>query len=60
MLVLSRKKGERICIGEEIVVTVLDLHKSQVRLGIEAPKDVDVFRAELTSRWENLVHSETE
>ncbi|MEK7281091.1 MAG: carbon storage regulator [Chloroflexota bacterium] len=56
MLVLSRKKGERIVISEGIVVTVLDLHKSKVRLGIEAPEDMEVLREELTCQEENEDH----
>lgn len=51
MLVLSRKKGERIHIGEDIVLTVLQLKNHQVRLGIEAPKDVDIFREEVRNQW---------
>lgn len=52
MLVLSRKVGQRIHIGEGIVLTVLHLRNRQVRLGIEAPEDVDVFREELRSQWQ--------
>ena len=47
MLVLSRKKGESIVIGEHIVVTVVDLRNGKVRLGVEAPKEVPVHRQEL-------------
>ena len=47
MLLLSRKKGERIVIGDNIVVTVTDLRKGEVRLGIEAPREVPVHRKEL-------------
>jgi carbon storage regulator len=47
MLVLSRKVGERILIGDEVVVTVLGVSAHQVRLGIEAPRSIDVLRAEL-------------
>ena len=47
MLVLNRKIGERIVIGEEIIVTVVAVHGQQVRLGIEAPPDVAVWRQEL-------------
>lgn len=47
MLVLSRRKGERIRIGEGIVVTILDSAKSQIRLGIEAPDNVEVHREEV-------------
>lgn len=47
MLVLNRKIGERIVIGDAIVVTVVSVHGQQVRLGIEAPPDVAVWRQEL-------------
>lgn len=47
MLVLSRQKDESIMIGDGIRITVVDVRGDKVRLGIEAPKDVKVFRAEL-------------
>lgn len=47
MLVLSRKPSERIRIGESIVVTVVRIDSNTVRLGIEAPDEVRVLRAEL-------------
>lgn len=47
MLVLSRKPGQSIIIGEDIVVTVLEIHGDQVRLGIEAPKELSVHREEI-------------
>ena len=47
MLVLSRKLGEKVRIGDRIVVTVLKVQGSTVRLGIEAPAEVRVLRAEL-------------
>ncbi|MBI1914092.1 MAG: carbon storage regulator [Planctomycetes bacterium] len=47
MLVLSRKKGERIRIGDEVVVTVPGSRKGKVRLGLEAPKDVAIVREEI-------------
>jgi carbon storage regulator len=47
MLVITRKNGERICIGDDVTVTVLDVAGSSVRLGIEAPSDVRVFRYEI-------------
>lgn len=48
MLVLSRKRGERICIGDDVVITVVRTGE-KVRLGVEAPKDVKIVRAELTA-----------
>lgn len=49
MLVITRKSGERICLGDEITITVLDIAGSSVRLGIEAPTEVPVYRHEI---WE--------
>jgi carbon storage regulator len=47
MLVLTRKLMEKLFIGDDICVTVVRLDGGQVRLGIEAPRDVTVVRAEL-------------
>lgn len=47
MLVLSRKPGEKICLGSDIIVTVLEIKGRQVRIGIEAPERVSILRAEL-------------
>ncbi len=47
MLVLSRRESERIKLGDSIVVTVVKVAGDRVRLGIEAPADVLVLRAEL-------------
>lgn len=47
MLVLTRKPNESINIGDDIVVTVLGVRGDQVRLGIEAPRDVGVQRQEI-------------
>ena len=47
MLVLSRKKNERIIIREDIVITVVDIRGDKVRIGIEAPKDISVHREEV-------------
>jgi carbon storage regulator len=55
MLVLARKLGERIMIGDRIVVTVVKMDKGHVRLGIEAPREVPVFRKEIDPRLHSLV-----
>lgn len=47
MLVLSRKLGEKIVIGENIVVTVVKIDRNQIRVGIEAPHDIPVYREEI-------------
>ena len=46
-MVLSRKLGEKIYIGENICITVVDIDRGKIRLGIEAPRDVKIFREEL-------------
>jgi carbon storage regulator len=50
MLVLTRRVGERIMIGEDITVTVLEVRGDQVRIGIAAPRDVQVLREEVLRR----------
>lgn len=50
MLVLTRKVGERIHIGDDVVLTVVSIKGNQVRLGVQAPVDVKVMRAELLAR----------
>ena len=47
MLVLSRKKNEKIVISRDIVITVIEIRGDKVRLGIEAPNDVPVHRQEV-------------
>ena len=48
MLVLTRKLMERIQIGDNVVVTVLEIRGNKVRIGIDAPTDIRVLRAELS------------
>jgi len=52
MLVLSRKPGERILIGSDVTVTVLDVSGKLVKIGIEAPEDTTVLRAEIREQVE--------
>ena len=47
MLVITRRSGERICLGDQITVTVLEVSGSSVRLGIDAPSEVPVYRHEI-------------
>lgn len=50
MLVLTRKLGETIVIGDNIVIKVVDIHGKQIRLGIEAPTEISIFRGEIYDR----------
>ncbi len=47
MLVLTRKAGERIKIGDDVVISVLEISKGNVRIGVEAPKRVPIHRHEI-------------
>jgi carbon storage regulator len=51
MLVITRKPGDRIRLGDDITVTVLDVVGSTVRLGIDAPAEIPVYRHEV---WEAI------
>ncbi|MEL6949884.1 MAG: carbon storage regulator CsrA [Pseudomonadota bacterium] len=53
MLILTRRVGETVVIGEDISVTVLGVKGNQIRLGINAPKDVAVHRQEIFDRIQN-------
>ena len=53
MLVLSRKKNEQIVIGDSIFVTLVEVRRGHVRLGIEAPNDVPVHRKEVFEALRN-------
>jgi carbon storage regulator len=52
MLVLSRKVGERVWIGDDISITVVKIAGGGVRIGIEAPSELPVVREELKQRME--------
>ena len=47
MLILSRKTDQQIKIGEDITITIIDIHGDQVKIGVEAPRNVKVFRQEV-------------
>lgn len=47
MLVLSRKKGESIMIGEDIEITILGVDSETVRIGVKAPRYIDIYRKEI-------------
>jgi carbon storage regulator len=55
MLVLSRHRDEAIAIGDDIVVTVVDIRGDKVRLGISAPIEVPVYRHEVYERIQNEI-----
>lgn len=50
MLILTRRVGETIVIGDNVIVTVLGIKGNQVRIGVNAPKDVSVHREEIYQR----------
>jgi len=52
MLVLSRKAGERILIGDDIAVTVVRVAQGIVRIGVEAPQDLPIVREEIKDQVE--------
>ncbi len=56
MLILTRRIGEVLRIGDDVAITVLGIKGNQVRIGIDAPKDVSVHREEIYQR----IKSETE
>ena len=49
-LVLTRRPGETLCIGDDITVTVVEVNGKQVKISIEAPREVSVDRAEIRER----------
>lgn len=52
MLVLSRKVNEKIMVGDDVVITIVKIDRNQVRIGIEAPGHVPVYREEiLPANW---------
>lgn len=59
MLVLTRKSGEGVRIGDEVTVTVVEVREGQVRLGINAPQGIRIYREEVYERIvkDNMVSS---
>ena len=52
MLILTRRVGESLMIGDEVTITVLGVKGNQVRIGVQAPKEVAVHREEILNRIE--------
>jgi carbon storage regulator len=50
MLILTRRVGETLCVGDDVTVTVLGVKGNQVRIGVNAPKDTPVHRQEIYER----------
>ena len=53
MLILTRRIGEKLVIGDDVTITVLAAKGSQIRIGIEAPREVQVHREEIFQRIQN-------
>ena len=62
MLVLTRKIGEAICIGDDVELVISDILKNAVRIGVKAPKNLPIYRKEIYERilLENKEASTTE
>ena len=60
MLVLTRKVGEKLLIGDDVVISVVEVNRGSVRLGVEAPQTVSILRHEVYERIqeENLTSSQ--
>jgi len=60
MLILTRRIGEVLRIGDDVAITVLGIKGNQVRIGIDAPKDVAVHREEIYQRIKSETGEESE
>ncbi len=60
MLILTRRVGETLVIGDEVNVTVLGIKGNQVRIGVNAPKDVSVHREEIYERIQREKQGDSE
>lgn len=59
MLILTRRAWEKIRVGDDIEVVVLEIQGSQVRIGVTAPKEIPVWRAEIYERTKKEKEHET-
>ncbi|MGQ9575035.1 MAG: carbon storage regulator [Thermoguttaceae bacterium] len=50
MLVLSRRRGQRVIIGQQITITIVDLSRGRVKLGFEGPREIAIHREEVRQR----------
>lgn len=60
MLILTRKVGEAVMVGDEVKITVLGLRGNQVRIGVTAPREVSIHREEAQVRNQNQSGDNTE
>jgi carbon storage regulator len=58
MLILTRRVGESLMVGDDVTITVLAVKGNQVRVGVKAPKEVAVHREEILNRIEGLSSQE--
>ena len=60
MLVLTRRRGEKVCIGDDITFVVLEVDAKRVRLGFDAPREVPILRTELQGKIANTLAGKPE